>query len=84
MTPQDQTAAILQGYDYLIKFKDGEELFLKFTENDVDDRDDEDELIDWLVSIEKHLDGDKNHDTFPISHMAINRDTVKYIRLLKY
>lgn len=76
MTDEDATAAKLKGYNCLVKFKDGEELFLK-----VDDLDnnDEDEMSDWFIDVEQFLNG-TGGEVFPIVGMALSRDAIKYIR----
>ena len=49
MTDEDRVAAKLKGYNCLVKFKDGEELFLKVSSLNGDDEDD----AYWFESSEK-------------------------------
>lgn len=77
MTDEDQTAARLKGYNCLIKFKDGEELFLSI---------DFDELYcdvsEWLIDVEKFINGSKDVENIDIPNIAFHRDAIKYVRLI--
>lgn len=78
MTDEDHVAAKLRGFNCLIKFKDGSELFLKVNEIDAGP----DELIGWFMNAEKFINGDQDVEYFPYSGIALARDSVKYVKQL--
>lgn len=69
MTEEDRTAEKLKGHNWMIKFLDGEELYLKVDGND-------DDQHDWAMSAGEFMAGES---TFPSSDFIPNRDHVKYI-----
>lgn len=72
MTDEDRTAAKLKGFNCLIKFKDGEELFITVEDLDYDDPE------NWFSRAEDFLNG--REEIFPLPSIALSRDTVKYIK----
>lgn len=72
MTDEDHTAAKLKGFNCLIKFTDGEELFIIVEDLDVNDPG------DWFSKAEDYLNN--KEELFPHSGIALSRDTVKYIK----
>lgn len=76
MTDEDFTAAKLKGYTVYVKFKDGEILFLK------PDLDNPDEYLQWFYDAEKFINGSSDVEYFPISGIAMTRDTIKYVKEL--
>jgi hypothetical protein len=77
MTDEDRTAAKLKGYNCLIKFKDGEEIYL-----DVDNlSDDSDDNTEWFETVEKFINNGLSENTYlPLAGISIAADTVKYVR----
>lgn len=78
MTGEDKTAAKLQGYNCLVKFRDGEELLLIIPHIDGGD---EEETSDWFKTAEDFINGDNTETTeyFPLHSIAVSRDSIKYI-----
>lgn len=78
MTKEDHLAAKLAGYSVVVKFKDGEELFLK-----IDDFDKKEFLFE---DIERFINGtnddDDNVGYFPAPDIAIASSTIKYVKAL--
>jgi hypothetical protein len=72
MTDEDRTAEKLRGYNVVIKFKDGEEIFV-----DVPDVDNND--INWFEEVDNFMH-DKDSKYFPAVDISIAKDTIKYIR----
>ena len=78
MTDEDRTAAKLRGLNCLIKFKDGEELLIKVDSLNGT----EEEASEWLMDIEKFINGSDSVEYCPIPGIAMTRDTIKYARQL--
>ena len=77
MTDEDRTAARLKGYNCLIKFKDGEELYIE-VDGLLEDNEDNTQLF---IDIERFLNATLSEDTyFPLANIAIAANTVKYVR----
>lgn len=76
MTDEDCTAAKLKGYNCLIKFKDGEELVVRTKNLNGND----DEVAQWLMDVEKFINGCTDVEYFPIAGFAMSRESIKYIR----
>lgn len=73
--PEDITAAKLKGHNCMIKFKDGETLFLT-----VPRLDNSETANTWFVDAEVFINGaDPDEHAFPASGVAISQDSVKYI-----
>lgn len=75
MNSEDQLKARLEGKNCLIKFVDGEELYV-YLENFVDDED----ACSILADTELFLSSKDVIDASPIPLVALNRSHVKYIR----
>jgi len=69
MIDEDRTAAKLKGYNVMVKFRDGEELFLK-----VDIKDDQ----EWFLDVESYINGAQDV-AFPSRELAVRADTIKYV-----
>lgn len=80
MTEEDITAAKLRGYNCLIKFKDGEVLYLTIDKL----KGDEDQVSEWLLEVERYINANHHHpfEYFPAEGVAMTRDTIKYIRAI--
>ncbi len=77
MTDEDRTAARLKGFNVVIKFVDGEELFVDIPFLDTDD-----EKEEWITQIERFLNVTNSPTGTDIPGIAINRQIVKYIRII--
>jgi hypothetical protein len=79
MTDEDLVAAKLKGYNCLIKFKDGEELFIKSA--DVTDGTTDSEL-EWFQDVEKYINEQDKEDLpyFPLQGIAVARNSIKYVK----
>ncbi len=77
MTDEDHTAERLKGNNCLIKFRDGEELMLYISELDADDSD---AAAEWLLDVEKFINGNAEVEYFPGPGLALSRNSVKYVR----
>jgi hypothetical protein len=79
MTSEDKLAAKLKGYNCLIKFRDGEELLINVPE--VDDGDDGSQ---WFLDVEKFINkiDVEMFDYFPMTGIAMSRDSIKYVMKL--
>lgn len=75
MDTEDQVVEKLKGRNCLIKFMDGEELYVY-----IDQLEDEEDAIEMLQDIERFLN-DTNIDYHsPLPGIAVNRQSVKYVR----
>jgi hypothetical protein len=72
---EDQTAAKLRGCNCMLKFKDGEVLYLKIDALD-SDREDSDE---WLSEAEDFINNTGHGSNFQSSKIAVCREEIKYI-----
>lgn len=77
MTETDHTVLRLKGYNCLIKFIDGEELYLK-----VDDLNDEQQIASWLDDVEISINRLSPDAKLPFSRIAIRFDSIKYIQII--
>jgi len=75
ITEEDITAAKLKGYNCYIKFHDGEILFLK---SELLEEEDE---RDWSTDTENFING-KEGENFPCSGIAVDRKSIKYVKVL--
>ena len=75
---QDRSAAKLKGHNCIVKFKDGEELYLTIEELDGD----ADLQSEWLVEAERFINNDRDIEWFQCPGIALSRDSVKYIKTL--
>jgi hypothetical protein len=73
MNTEDRTAAKLKGNNIVVKFFDGEELFL--TAEDIDQ-----DSEYWFDEISEFLNGAAS--SFPIANVSIARSSIKYVRLI--
>lgn len=76
MTDEDCIAAKLKGYNVLVKFIDGEELFLNIKE--VGESPDVEH--EWFEDTERFINNIDEY--FPAARIALTRTTVKYVRAL--
>jgi len=74
MNSEDRVAAKLKGLNCLIKFNDGEELLLKIADLNNDDL-----SVEWLMDMEKFINGSDDVDYCPIPGCAILRGSIKYV-----
>ncbi len=77
MTKEDHLAAKLAGYSVIVKFKDGEELFLK-----IEDFDTKDFIFEDIERFINKTGDVENSGYFPVSDIAIAGDTIKYVKAL--
>lgn len=77
MTDEDVVAAKLKGFNAVIKFKDGEELLIKSSllDSTADDK------KEWITDVEDFINSSE-HAYFPHLGLAIDRDSVKYVKIL--
>ena len=73
MTDEDISYAKLKGWNAIIKFTDGEELFI-FIDGFNGSEEDYDEC---LASIDEFLNGDSKY--FPSSRIAVKKEAIKYV-----
>jgi len=78
MTSEDHVVEKLKGKNCLIKFKDGEELFVHVPELDEDG----DAVSDWLVEVEDFINGNQPSQYFPLAGISFSRDSIKYVKCL--
>jgi len=81
MFGEDRAAAKLKGYSCLVKFIDGEELYLKIDMSNMT----EDDADDWFMTAERILnatDSGFSVEYFPIQGIAMSRKSIKYIMKL--
>ena len=76
MTDEDLLAAKLKGYSCLVKFNDGEELFIKVPEVLIS----EDESVNWFEIAESYINGSEEVEYFPVAGFAMSRNAIKYIK----
>jgi len=75
MTDEDIVVAKLKGHNFLIKFNDGEE----FTDESPDLFSDSEQ---WLMDVEKFINGSNEVEYCPMPGIAISRKAIKYVRQL--
>lgn len=73
MSEEDKTVAKLKGYNCIIKFTDGEELYL--TINDL-----EYEEAGWFVDTDRFINSTDDNGVSRIPGLAVNRKCIKYIK----
>jgi hypothetical protein len=73
MTEEDNTAERLKGNNVLIKFRDGEELFVY-----IEDVTTEKEQVEWFDNVETFLNSTQVFSSL-LPGLAISRETIKYI-----
>lgn len=79
MIGEDRAAAKLKGYSCLVKFIDGEELYLKVDMQDMTDEDTD----EWFMTAERVINSaDSDLEYFPIQGIAMSRKSIKYIMKL--
>lgn len=71
MTEEDRVAEKLKGKNCLVKFRDGEEMYLELDPTEGLDSEDE-----WFIAIDHFLNADGE---LPILSVGLSRDAIKYI-----
>lgn len=75
MTDEDIVAAKLKGHNGLIKFKDGETIFM--TVYDIDTAEEANEMF---TDTERFINNEDGAEWCPLPNIAIARDTIKYVK----
>ncbi len=73
---EDYTAAKLKGHNCVIKFLDGEILFLRV--NEIANGPEGDDSLEWFADVENFLNG--TNQNFPLAGISIARTSVKYVK----
>ena len=76
MDTEDITAAKLKGYNIMVKFIDGETVFLRVTA--VEDLPISEAFDEFFERMNNFLY--KKESYFPAYCMSVNRDTIKYVK----
>lgn len=76
MDTEDITAAKLKGYNIMVKFIDGETVFLRITA--VEGLPISEAFDEFFELMNNFLY--KNESYFPALYMSVNRDTIKYVK----